>query len=400
MKRATTQTEVLTSSQLQNAGSGSSRRKRLATAIVALGLVAWASGVANANDLVNGSLDAISIGPQNNATPTAWAVDASKTISGTQFDGCSSEPWCNVVDSGGYGVFFKPFQGNQAAGDLLTVHLYQDNPASAGTKYTLSGYAAGEGNYCGFFTTNNPPPRTLFVIQFLNASSVVLASNAFDLVAAGLPNSGPGSMSTFHYTTPQVTAPVGTAALRAGVSILNAYSTSGQQSFFVDAFDLQSEAPPGAPVITNPPSHKTVSLGATATFTVGVSNSAGATYQWQFYGTNISNGGNISGATTSTLSITGASVADVGRYRVRVSNAIGSVFSTDATLAIVGINFYPVVTISGKIGDTYRVDYATSLAPTDWIPLSTNRLTTSPQLLLDASSPGDRSRFYRAVFLY
>jgi hypothetical protein len=55
---------------------------------------------------------------------------------------------------------------------------------------------------------------------------------------------------------------------------------------------------------------------------------------------------------------------------------------------------------AGKIGDTYRVDYATSLAPTTWIPLSTNLLTTSPQLVLDASSPGDKSRFYQAVFLY
>jgi hypothetical protein len=160
-------------------------------------------------------------------------VDASKTISGAHFDGCSSEPWCNVFDTGGYGLFFKPFQGNQPAGDLLPVHFYQDNPASSGTKYTLSGYTAGEANFCGFFATNNPVPRTLFVIQFLDASSVVLASNAFDLVSAGLPSSGPGSMSSFRYTTPQVTAPAGTATVRAGASLLNAYSTSGAQSFFL-----------------------------------------------------------------------------------------------------------------------------------------------------------------------
>ena len=99
------------------------------------------------------------------------------------------------------------------------------------------------------------------------------------------------------------------------------------------------------------------------------------------------------------LTVSNVSASDAGHYRVRVANTGGSVLSTEATLAIVGINFYPVVTITGKIGDSYRVDYATALDPTTWIPLSTNLLTTSPQLVLDAGSPGDRSRFYRAVFL-
>ncbi len=376
---------------------------RKANLMMALALGALGANVANANDLSNPNLDTTAIGQQNNATPVGWTVDAIKTISnpsGGYMDGCSSEPWCNVLDSGGYGLFFKPFAGNQPAGDLLTVHFYQDNPSTPGTKYTLSGYAAGEANYSGFFTTNSPAPSTLFVIQFLDASSTVLSSNAFDLVAAGLPNSGPGSMSGFQYTTPQITAPANTATVRAGVSILNTYNTTGAQSFFVDALDLQSVAPPGAPVITNQPPHKTVTLGATATFTVGVSNTAGATYQWQFYGTNIADGGNISGTATKTLTITGVSASDVGHYRVRVSNGGGSTLSTDATLAITGINFYPAVTITGKIGDTYRVDYATALAPTTWIPLSTNLLTTSPQLILDSTAAGDNSRFYQAVFLY
>jgi hypothetical protein len=62
----------------------------------------------------------------------------------------------------------------------------------------------------------------LFVIEFLDASSSVLASNGLDLVAAGLPNSGPGSMSSFLYTTPGVTAPPNTVTVRAGAFMLNA----------------------------------------------------------------------------------------------------------------------------------------------------------------------------------
>jgi hypothetical protein len=242
-------------------------------------------------------------------------------------------------------------------------------------------------------------PATLFVIQFLDEFSLVIASNAYDLVAAGLPSGGPGSMDQFFYTTPEVTAPEGTVTVRAGASILNCYSTSGSQSFFVDAFDLASVAPPGAPVITNQPSHTTVSAGADATLTVGVSNPAGVSYQWQFYGTNISDGGNISGATTDTLMISNVSTNDVGHYRVRAENAQGFAFSSDATLAIVDINFFPVISIAGKIGDNYRVDYATEAAPETWMPLSTNVLNSSPQLVLDSTAPVPNSRFYRAIYV-
>jgi len=363
---------------------------------VALGLVAGGAEVVKANELLNANLDVTEISSQLNATPTGWVVDASQVVSGQDFDGCSSETFCNVQDTGGSGLFFKPFSG--AVGDEVTVLFYQDNPATPNTKYTLSGYAAAEANYCGFFTTNSPLPRTRFFVEFLDAGGNGLVTNNYNLVANFLPNTGPGSMTLF--TTAQYTAPANTATVRAGVSMENAYGTTGQQGFFVDAFDLESVPPPGSPDIITQPLQITASLGDTKSFTVDLSNPSGASYQWQFYNTNISNGGHISGATSQTLTITGISTNDVGHYRVRVSNSFGTVTSKDGTLAIVGINFYPVVTIDGKIGDTYRVDYSTALAPTTWIPFSTNKLTTVPQLVLDASSPGDNSRFYKAVFLY
>ena len=111
------------------------------------------------------------------------------------------------------------------------------------------------------------------------------------------------------------------------------------------------------------------------------------------------NGGSISGATSRTLTITGVSASDVGHYRVLVTNTTGMVPSAEATLAIVGISFYPTITIVGKTGDTYRVDYATALSPTTWIPLRTNILTSSPQLVVDPGSPNSNQRFYRAVYL-
>ena len=318
--------------------------KRLFILSAALGLLASSS--ANANDLFNDKLDDISVSSQNFPTPTGWIVDASLSISGSSQDGASSETFANVKGPRGTGLFFKAFQGSVGfpANDLLTVHFYQDNPTTPGTKVTLSGYAAAEANYCGRFNTNSPVPRTLFVVQFLDSGSSVLASNAFDLAAAGLPL-GTGGAATL-FTTPQFTAPAGTVTVRAGASMLNAYAnTNGSpaQAFIVDAFDLESVPPPGSPVITSQPAQTTVAAGANTTLKIAVSNPTGVTYQWQLYGTNLVNGGSVSGATTSTLTITGVSTNDVGHYRVRVSNIVGTVLSTDTTLAIVGIAITPVV---------------------------------------------------------
>jgi hypothetical protein len=378
-----------------------SKSQKTLRSLAALGLVFWGATVANAdNVLFNGNLDQIGLTTQANPCPIGWIVDSEKAISGPFSDGGDSEPWCNVIDpAGGYGFFFKPFQGNQPSGDLLSVFLYQDVPSTPGTKFTLSGYASGEANFCGFFPTNVPAARALFVIEFLDSGSNLIASNAFDLVAAGMPNGGPGSMSSFPYTTAQVTAPAGTASCRAGATLLNAYSTTGAQSFFVDGFDLESVAPAGSPVITNQPQGTTVSPGGTATISVSVSNSVGVTYQWQKDNGNLTDGGNIAGSSTRTLTVSSASVADVAHYRVVVANAAGTVYSSAAPLALQSLHFYPVVELTGKLGDTYRVDYSTAINPTTWIPLSTNKLTSSPQLFIDPGSPGSNTRFYRSVFL-
>jgi hypothetical protein len=74
----------------------------------------------------------------------------------------------------------------------------------------------------------------------------------------------------------------------------------------------------------------------------------------------------------------------------------------DVALAIFGIALDPALTITGEIGDTYEVDFTTSLnPPVTWTPLiSTLKLTTSPQTVVDTAGSGSPKRFYRAVFLH
>jgi uncharacterized repeat protein (TIGR03803 family) len=92
------------------------------------------------------------------------------------------------------------------------------------------------------------------------------------------------------------------------------------------------------PLITAQPTNQSVLEGMAASFTVAVANSASLSYQWQYdngrYLTNLSNGGNISGATSSTLTIANASPAEAGAYSVIVSNAAGALSSAPAFLAV------------------------------------------------------------------
>jgi uncharacterized repeat protein (TIGR03803 family) len=89
--------------------------------------------------------------------------------------------------------------------------------------------------------------------------------------------------------------------------------------------------PPG--IIVQPKS-QTNYAGATATFLVSATSLNPLGYQWEKNGTNLVNGGNISGANTNTLTITGISDSNAAIYSVIVSNANGSVTSSNATLTV------------------------------------------------------------------
>jgi pectate lyase len=83
-----------------------------------------------------------------------------------------------------------------------------------------------------------------------------------------------------------------------------------------------------APSITSQPASQTVAVGGTASFSVTATGTATLTYQWRF------NGSNISGATSSTYSLSNVQTANAGSYTVVVSNSVGSVTSSTATLTV------------------------------------------------------------------
>ena len=88
--------------------------------------------------------------------------------------------------------------------------------------------------------------------------------------------------------------------------------------------------------ITTHPEDRTDYAGSTATFSVEVSGVGPFAYQWRRAGTNLINGGNISGATSWRLNLFNISQTDAASYDV-VVNGFNSVTSQPAALVIVSL---------------------------------------------------------------
>jgi hypothetical protein len=89
------------------------------------------------------------------------------------------------------------------------------------------------------------------------------------------------------------------------------------------------------PSITQEPVPARVLTGTTASFTVVATGSSAVSYQWKRYGTNLLNGGNISGANSATLVIANAQAVDSTTYQVSVSNLAGTIESVPVRLRVV-----------------------------------------------------------------
>jgi hypothetical protein len=87
----------------------------------------------------------------------------------------------------------------------------------------------------------------------------------------------------------------------------------------------------GAPA----PASQTKLWGDTAQFTVSASGGTPFTYQWKRAGTNLSDGGNVAGATTSALTVGPVTTVDqLNNYAVGVTNSAGGVVAGNAALTV------------------------------------------------------------------
>ena len=92
------------------------------------------------------------------------------------------------------------------------------------------------------------------------------------------------------------------------------------------------------PYIVSGPYDQTVLVGATATFSVEAAGDGPLSFQWQANGTNLVEGGTVSGSATATLALASVTAANTGTYSVIVSNALDVLSSPSAVLTVLPVN--------------------------------------------------------------
>jgi hypothetical protein len=144
-----------------------------------------------------------------------------------------------------------------------------------------------------------------------------------------------------------------TGSLSTSLMISNLSAADGASyDVVVTGFGSVTSAPPAIltvntqtnqnPTISSPPQSRTNAAGSTAIFSVTAGGPGTLTYQWQKNGLNLTNGGNVSGATSTNLTLTNVSTADAASYDVVVTG-FGSV--TSAPPAVLTVVQLPVITL-------------------------------------------------------
>ncbi len=146
------------------------------------------------------------------------------------------------------------------------------------------------------------------------------------------------------------------------------YLTIGGNSFKVSQVN-------GGPSLTAEPSTQNVLGGGTATFSVTMTGTPAASYQWEFNSVPLTNGNGISGATTANLMLTGVPYAQAGSYRVIALDASGAPigFSSSATLTVsCGFSISSNNASFNSLSATGLVSLSMSAADCPWAVVNTN----------------------------
>jgi hypothetical protein len=88
------------------------------------------------------------------------------------------------------------------------------------------------------------------------------------------------------------------------------------------------------PTISTQPVGQTVLAGSVVSFTAGISGTGPIGLHWRRAGTNLVDGGKLSGALTASLVVSNAQAGEMGAYSLVATNADGSVTTSNAFLAL------------------------------------------------------------------
>jgi Leucine-rich repeat (LRR) protein len=280
------------------------------------------------------------------ATLTVWAPPAIslQPQSATNIAGTIAN--FSVVATGTAPLNYQwQFSGvNIDGATVSTLALNNVQPGAAGN-YTvvITNIAGALTSVVASLTIWVPPsisttPASQIVIAGSNAVFSVVASGTLPLsyqwLANGIPLVNAGNISGANTATLSITAAQPNNAAAYAVVITNVGGSVTSSPAF-----LTVNVPPS---LTTTPQSQTVIAGSNVTMNVSASGTLPISYQWQLFGTNLFNGGNISGATSPNLTIFAAQTNNAGPYTVMINNAAGSL--TSAPPAQLTVNVPPSIT--------------------------------------------------------
>ena len=378
--------------------------------------------------------------PVSSNTPANWTYNGSGANDLNVTSGSLTYPGLvasagNSVTNGGDGLGVRRLLGtNISSGRFYFSALFRINDLGFGAW-------SGSGSQVGALTsTDNVSFRLTLIVK----------SNSPNGYVIGLQKGGTGAVTTFDTTERKagdtvllvgkydftVTPNVVSLWVNPSASSLGGpaepsalvTSSTGTDNLVIDRFNMRQNAatgsssvpanmqwdelrfgytwwdvtPPSAPTIVSQPSDRTCDPGSTATFSVAATGNF-VSYQWQHNGVPFGDGANVAGSATSSLTLSPVGGTDAGTYAVLVSNASGSVLSSNAVLIVTNLvphlqainstasNNYSL-TWSVNAGSTYHFQYKNDLSDSVWQDITD--ATAGSSVLTLADSTTNSQRFY------
>ena len=233
--------------------------------------------------------------------------------------------------------------------------------------------------------------RPTIVSQPQNLSALAAANVSVSVVAQGtLP-------LTYQWSKNGAAIPGATSAMlalanvqAADATIYTVVVTNALGSATSNAATLTLAATAVAPRIAAEPAGQTLAPGANLTFSVVADGTAPFSYQWR------RNGALLTGATSATYSLANLRLADAGSYSVAVTNSVGTVTSSTATLTVAPPAGAPSILIQPAdvtIGAGARVSFRVAASGTGTLTYEWRKNGTAiaggPGLSLPAVSAAD-----------
>ena len=234
-----------------------------------------------------------------------------------------------VVASGTPMLFYQwRFNGTNLSGATLSSYTRNNLQSSnAGSYSVFITNGVGPATSSNAVLTVIVPPT--IVVQPADTGVGSGMSATFSVTAVGTPvlqyqwqlngTNIPGAIAT-NYTVNNVQP---ASAGPYDVVVSSPYGTNISDTAFLNFLD---------PCIATQPQNQNTAANGTAVFSASAVGSPTLVYQWTKGGINLADGGNISGARTTSLTVANVQWGDMGNYSMVVSNGNGWAVSSNATL--------------------------------------------------------------------